>query len=362
MLIPLIVTLSLFVQVCTAGLYDAAFTRLTNNQASQLSRYFSTAIFSNGDVLVGGFTRGLVGYNSAGGNDFLLQRYSEAGSLIWTKVYGDIGHDTIQGVTVDSSDNIFATGSVKATTGSTADAYVAKYDSAGNMIFSALVGGTAEDVGMVVCVDNANGVFYVTGYTLSPTFNGSPTPANNGPSSAFLLQLDSTSGAILRTSLHGVAGYTVNFGGLALDSTGALWVTGYANSPTYEGQTSQGSSDVIAQKFSPSGASLFAKLLGDPGNNYGTNIASDTSDNVYITGWTHTPVDGQPIIGNQDILVVKYNSAGTKLWTKIVGSAGYDAIGAMTVNSALGHIYITGHVSTAYFYNVPAPNTYTPFL
>eukprot|EP01034_Spumella_vulgaris_P010101 gene10101-12815_t len=132
MLIPLIVTLSLVLQVCSAA-YDVSFARLTNNEATKETLFMSTAIFSNGDVLVGGVTAGLAGYPSAGGNDFLLQRYSQSGSLVWTKVFGGVGHEAIQAVAVDSTDNIYATGFISPLATSSYwtgnNVYIAKFDS-----------------------------------------------------------------------------------------------------------------------------------------------------------------------------------------------------------------------------------------
>eukprot|EP01032_Pedospumella_encystans_P002087 gene2087-2443_t len=129
MLIPLIVTISVFVHVCSAS-YDVAFTRLTDNQAAKATRLLTSAIFSNGDLLVGGYTAGLTDFPSAGGIDFLMQRYSYSGTLLWTKVFGGIKDENMQKVAVDSSDNIYVTGFTKSESAAgDADVYIGKFDS-----------------------------------------------------------------------------------------------------------------------------------------------------------------------------------------------------------------------------------------
>ena len=350
MLIPLTVTLSLLVQVCTAALYDVAFARLTNNQAvvGSYSELLCNTIFSNGDVLVSGYTKGLVGYDSAGGADFLLQRYSETGTLLWTKVFGGAGVDSIESVSLDSTDNIYATGYTSSSTPSQSqDVYIAKFDSSGNTIYSKTIGGTAGEQGLSIFVDKARGVFYVSGYTQSLTFYD---VARTGTTDAFLLKLDSTTGAVIKNTQNGAAGSATTFLALTLDSTGAPWVSGRTNAPSYFSQPAYGNNDIVIQKFSSDGVSQVVHRIGGNSNDFSTGMATDTNDNVYTSGWASTAIEGQTSNGGLDIFVTKCNSAGTKLWTKLLGSGGTDSSLGMTVDSTQGLIYITGYLQTASFY------------
>ncbi len=356
MLIPLIVTISLFVQVCTAQ--DVSFARLTTNQATKASGYASTAVLFNGDVVVGGFTNGLVGFASAG---VLLQRYSPEGSLIWTKVLGGFFFDYIVAIAVDPNDNIYATGCKSS--GGSCDVYIGKFDSSGNSLFTAIIGGGDVDVGTSIAVDSVNGVFYVAGYTSSSMFYNVPITSGTGIYDAFLLKLNSTTGAVISNTQRGVAGAHLAYEGMTLDSTGAVWATGYTTAPTYLGMTNKGSFDIVIQKFSPSGTSLFTGLLGGIGQDRGFGIAADVSNNVYVVGGCGNSIDSQPRVGEQDIVLIKYNSAGTKLWTKIFGSAYSETPNDIAVDSALGLIYITGLTWTSDFYGSTAPGTnQKPFL
>ncbi len=54
---------------------------------------------------------------------------------------------------------------------------------------------------------------------------------------------------------------------------------------------------------------------------YANGVATDSSGNVYVAGGTYGGLDGNTNAGNSDLFVVKYNSSGTKQWTKQMGSS-----------------------------------------
>ena len=57
-------------------------------------------------------------------------------------------------------------------------------------------------------------------------------------------------------------------------------------------------------------------------NDYANGVVTDSSGNVYVTGGTKGGLDGNTSAGNTDLFVIKYNSSGTKQWTKQLGSSG----------------------------------------
>jgi hypothetical protein len=53
-------------------------------------------------------------------------------------------------------------------------------------------------------------------------------------------------------------------------------------------------------------------LIGGTGSDYAQGVAADSASNMYVVGYTDSPsVDGQSNLGSTDAVVVKYNSAGT---------------------------------------------------
>ena len=52
--------------------------------------------------------------------------------------------------------------------------------------------------------------------------------------------------------------------------------------------------------------------LGSSSNDIGNGVTVDSSDNIYVTGNTQGGLDGNTNSGNEDIILVKYNSSGVK--------------------------------------------------
>ena len=67
----------------------------------------------------------------------------------------------------------------------------------------------------------------------------------------------------------------------------------------------------------------------------------DSSDNIYVTGYTMEGLDGNTHLGCSDIFLVKYYDNGTKQWTKQFGSSGCDTGENMSIDSS-NNIYVTG--------------------
>ena len=72
----------------------------------------------------------------------------------------------------------------------------------------------------------------------------------------------------------------------------------------------------------------------------------DSAGDIYLTGRTQgsagtAGLDGNTHNGSYDIFLAKYDSAGTKKWTKLLGTSGPDSGGDLVVDSS-DNIYISG--------------------
>lgn len=143
--------------------------------------------------------------------------------------------------------------------------------------------------------------------------------------------------------------------GIAVDSSGNAYVSGYtesANFPITSGafQTSLGGSyDAFVAKLNPTGSALvYSTYLGGSSYDQGNGIAVDSSGNAYLTGFTEsanfpvTPGAFQTTFsGGQNAFVTKVNPAGSGLvYSTYLGRGGENGYG-IAVDTA-GDAYIAG--------------------
>ena len=141
--------------------------------------------------------------NSSGGDDGSSgggQGRSGGSSSGFLVTFGLSGFDTdAAGVAIDSSDNIYITGTSQgtnlfgknATSGTTDDIFVAKLNSSGVVQWVYTAGGTGRDRGRKIALDSSGNV-YVVGYYMSTVDFGGGNVTSNGNWDAFILKLNSS--------------------------------------------------------------------------------------------------------------------------------------------------------------------------
>ena len=259
--------------------------------------------------------------------------------------------------------------------------FVTKLNATGtSLVYSTYLGGNSNTFPSSIKVDAA-GSAYVGGWTLSsnfPTTAGAyrTTPPSGGRFS-FITKL-SPSGSSLSYSTY-FAG-VLDLTGLALDSSGSAYVTGYTQDsqfPTTAGAYKTMLGDGIAQnafvtKFNPAGSSLvYSTYVGASVPFGGANtvdqanaIAVDSSGNAYITGVSvssnYPTTSGAFQIfpaGRRDAFVTKLNANGSSLiYSTYLGGGGQDIGRGIAVDPA-GNAYVTGS-----FENDDFPFTTNGFL
>ena len=126
--------------------------------------------------------------------------------------------------------------------------------------------------------------------------------------------------------------------GVAVDSSGNVYAAGYTLG-ALDGSNA-GSNDLFVVKYNSSGTKQWTKQLGTSYKDNATGVAVDSSGNVYAAGYTMGALDGNTNAGGDDLFVVKYNSSGTKQWTQQLGSGGR-ALGVAVDSS--GNVYAAGY-------------------
>ncbi|TGK20253.1 SBBP repeat-containing protein [Leptospira stimsonii] len=111
------------------------------------------------------------------------------------------------------------------------------------------------------------------------------------------------------------------------DQSNSVYVTGQA-SGNFDGQTLTGIYDLFVIKYNSSGSKQWTRSMGVAGDETTAYaITSDSSGNVYSVGSTNGSLDGQTFIGSSpdyidtDLFIVKYDANGNKQWTRLLGIA-----------------------------------------
>jgi len=268
-------------------------------------------------------------------------KYDSAGDRKWTKQLGTSSWDSAGGIATDSSVNVYVTGRTGgALDGSTSgwwNLFVVKYDSAGDRKWTKQLGTSFSDYPEGIATDSSGNV-YVTGSTW-----GALDGSNAGGTDLFVIKYDSA-GDRKWTKQLGTSDHDGAYG-IATDSSGNVYVTG-STQGALDNNTSAGHYDLFVVKYDSGGAKQWTKQLGTSSSDEAHGIATDSSGNVYVTGYTSGALDNNTNSGNYDLFGVKYDSAGVKQWTQQLGTSEYDGATGIATDSS-GNVYVTGSTGGA---------------
>jgi len=306
-------------------------------------------------------------------------------------------------IAVDAASNAYVTGATTSSdfpqttgeyqptlgAGATANAFIAKFNSIGQLVFATYLGGSGLDYTAGIAVDSGFDVV-VAGTTNSGNFptNGSntafqATPVTGGQH-VFVSKLDPTGRTLLYSTYLSGSGVDIA-SGIALDPGGNAYVTGTTTST--ESQTgfpstvgayqvsSKSTNQFFFTKVDPnasgSGSVPYSTYIGgsspSTGIVAGGGIAVDGTSNAYITGGTN--FTDMPLLnayqatneGGFDAFAVKINAAGVTgtqlLYATYLGGSGDDYGYGIAVDSG-GDAYVTGSTQSTDF-NVTGTTTTT---
>lgn len=150
--------------------------------------------------------------------------------------------------------------------------------------------------------------------------------------------------------------------GIAVDSTGAVWATGYTGSSdfpmsdAYQG-TRVGSFEAFALKLNANGSLAYSTYLGGSGEAVGYGVAVDHVGNAYLTGYAGTGFPTTPgvyQVSNPGYhpFVTKFSPTGVLLWSTYAGGNSFDYATGIAVDQS-ENPYITGVSYSSAFPGAP---------
>lgn len=333
------------------------------------------AIYVTGETTGEGWTSGGFDTSYGGDTDAFVAKFSADGQMIWSTYVGGAGLDAANDIAIDEAGDVYITGRTQFGTwgdadplgGGLSDAFAAKISSDGEFIWSTWLGGTGEDVGTGITVDEA-GQVYVAAETLLPRPpHGSDAPWQSG----FVSKLASD-GAELWTN---DAGFNAASDAVVVDADGNVYlvanywpidgfVTKYAADGTFlwtsdtfhnsEFEQAVVGSDgiylvgtagfdetIVVVKLSFEGEVVWSERFGEYYQDSGFGIAIDGDDNLYVTGstgnyaWVSGGWDSNTL--GSGSFVMKLDSNGEHIWSSFYDYGAF----AIAVDDA-GAAFIVG--------------------
>jgi hypothetical protein len=300
--------------------YEVQWTRQLGTRDNDVAYGVSTD--GLGGVYVAGQTLGSLAGSNAGNIDAFLAKYDSAGNTLWIRQFGTNGEDSAAGVSADGLGNVFVTGRTVASSGAGSVAFLSKYDVEGNLQWT---NQNSQYKGQYVSSDGL-GNAYVSG---------------EGGGKVFLSKFNSV-GILLWTRQFGADGHESNRG-LSADSMGNVFIAGYTDRSF--GGPSAGGSDAFVIKCDSDGSHLWTTQLGADGAEDVSGVSADGLGNVCISSSTYGSL-GAPNEGKADAFVSKLGSQGQLLWTGQLGTRDHDWARDVAVDVS-GNVYLLGETPDA---------------
>lgn len=145
------------------------------------------AVGAGGIYVTGSEMGNLDGNTNHGKYDAFLVKYNFTGFKLWTRLIGTSGSDFGSNLAADNQGYVYVAGTMYSESTDTDDMFLAKYDSAGNDQEGMINFGSMDDNDSGLGIAFAGGYLFVTGHTLSSTFDGN---SSIGYYDAFLMKYD----------------------------------------------------------------------------------------------------------------------------------------------------------------------------
>jgi hypothetical protein len=254
-------------------------------------------------------------------------------SSTFIKSYGASGTESITDMTATSDGGFIATGSTTSGTSGTKDVILTKFSAGGGVVWTKTIDHGLDDVGNSV-IQSSDGGYAVTG-----TYGGQTVSGTDYPDYMFLDKFDSN-GSLSWEQTWGMVGTSCS-SPCTKDSAGESVTQITDGSFVVVGSTyafGAGQEDGLIVEYDSSGTLSWAKTWGNGSYDYVKKVVS-TSDGGFAA------------LANANVCspystcmaLLKYTSGGTLSWTKVYGSNGTGSVAPTDlIQTSSGGYAITG--------------------
>ena len=310
-------------------------------------------------------------------SDAFVAKLNSSGTEVLYLVYlGGGGNDWANGIAIDASGNAYLTGvtessdfpvtrgALSTTAPGAENAFIAKFNSIGQLQYSTYLGGASPSIGSSIAVD-ATGAAYVAGQTQSTSFpvttGAFQISYQGGTSDCFVSKLNATGSALVYSTLLGGAGMDL-CSGIAVDTSGDAYVTGTTYSSNFPTQSAVqgsllGTASAFVAKINPGGTGLvFSTYVGGSAIDNGNAVAIDSSGSTYVAGATSSSdfpltsgVFQTALNGVYNAFVFKLSASGTSfVYSTLLGGSSSDTATSIAVDQS-GRAILGGYTDSVNF-------------
>jgi hypothetical protein len=290
------------------------------------------------------------------------------GSIAESKIDGGVLHWPVQfgkphtdesgkGVATDANGNVYVTGSAGSAhddSGAAENSFLAKYEPSGQKAWLVEIPDVSS---RSIAVDSAHSAIYVAGGV-----------AIGGRSATVLFRFDMSGSKVWEQTLTTTPVQDKPSSGagvraVAVDATGDIYIAGSCNAPIMGvSPVATGNDDLLIAKYDSAGTVKWLKLLGSAESatlsglsDVAYGVAVDGQGDAYIAGEVYGSVGGATNAGKQDIVTAKFDTNGNSLWVREIGTATEDSAQGVAVD-ATGNAYVAGFTTGGLDGNTNATN------
>ncbi|HET6243101.1 MAG: SBBP repeat-containing protein [Bacteroidetes bacterium] len=364
--------------------YDAVITKFSSSGTILWSTYYGgssidfaykTKFDSQGNILVAGYSNSTDLYISAnawqntiaGSYDSFILKLNPMGEFIWSTYFGGSGADAALTMDVDHFDNIVIAGfttsvnlpltanSAQNSLAGARDAFVAKFSSEGNLLYSTYFGGTASEDVHIVTFDKAGNIL-ITGDTYSndfPVTIGAFQTYNAGSADAYLTKFN-TAGSVEWSTYFGGSSYE-DPAGMTSDEDLNVYLSGVTQSNDFHiagnsfQTTKQGTEAGFISKFNSNGNLVWSTYFDGNNNDRILEMKFHSGKYLFACGFSNSqtlPASSNATQinngGGTDSFICVFDTAGNFYYSSYFGGNQDDKSMDIVINDN-NEVFITGY-------------------